>query len=103
MADFNVDLLKYDTNTDNTAFFRINALNFSSPLHFSPNTCDNTPIDSLFSNNIEDGLISGNITTTTSDQYVQFPLKKGKKYSKLIKKYFDTILKNSMMLNLNSN
>ena len=42
-------------------------------------THSRTLIDNIFSNNIEDGLISGNIISTISDHYAQFLLVKNMK------------------------
>ena len=70
MGDFNIDILKYDTNNDSAAFLDIMYENFllpyiSSPTRVTPRS--QTLIDNIFSNIIEDEIISGNITTTISD------------------------------------
>ena len=110
MGDFNIDILKYDTNNDSAAFLDMMYENFilpyiSSPTGVTPRS--QTLIDNIFSNIIEDEIISGNITTTISDHYAQFTLFKNKKsqkkkiakfarnYKTLDKEMFDSELKNT--------
>ena len=75
MGDFNIviDLLKYDTNTDSTTFLDSVYKNFLYPYISTPTSVTTHSktliIDNIFSNNIEDGLISRNITTTIIDHY----------------------------------
>ena len=82
MGDFNIDILKYDTNNDSAAFLEMMFENFflpyiSLPTRVTPRS--HTLIDNIFSNIIEDDeIISGNITTTISDHYAQFTLFKNK-------------------------
>ena len=79
MGDFNIDLLKYDTNTDSTTCLDSMYTNSLLPYISTPTRVtahSKTLINNIFSNNIEDGLISGNITTTITDHYAQFLLKK---------------------------
>ena len=79
MGDFNIDLLKYDTNTDSATFLDSMYKNFFLPYILTPTrvtTHSKTLTDTIFSNNTEDGLISENITTTITDHYAQFLLKK---------------------------
>ena len=105
MGHFNIDLLKYDTNTDSTTCLDSMYTNSLLPYISTPTRItahSKTLINNIFSNNIEDGLISGNITTTITDPYAQFLLKKDKTTT-TIKNYFDTILKSSMILSLISN
>ena len=74
-----IDLLKYNTNTDIATFLDSMYTTCLLPYISNPTrvtTQSKTLIDNLFSNNTEDGLISGNITTTITDHYVQFLLKK---------------------------
>ena len=111
MGDFNIDILKYDTNNDSPAFLDMmyeNVLHsyISSPTKLT--TRSQTLIDNIFSNIIEDEIISGNITTTISDHYAQFTLFKNKtksqknkkiakfarNYKTLDKEMFDSDLKN---------
>ena len=77
MGDFNIDLLKYDHNTDSASFLDSLYTNFllpyiSTPSHVIPHS--GTLIDNIFSNSIEDGLISGNIISIILDHYAQFLL-----------------------------
>ena len=77
MGDFNIDLLKYDTEKDSADFLDSTYASFllpyiSAPSHVTPRS--KRLIDNIFSNNIEDGSISGNIVTTISDHYAQFLL-----------------------------
>ena len=105
MGHFNIDLLKYDTNTDSTTCLDSMYTNSLLPYISTPTRVtahSKTLIDNIFSNNIEDGLISRNITTTINHRYAQFLLKKDKTTT-TIKNYFDTILKSSMILSLISN
>ena len=65
MGDFNIDILKYDTDNDSTSFLDMMYENFllpyiSSPTRVTPRS--QTLIDNIFSNIIEDEIISGNIT-----------------------------------------
>ena len=74
-GDFNIDLLIYDDNTDSASFHDSLYTNFLLPYISTPirvTTHFRTLIDNIFSNNIEDGLISGNIISTISDHYAQF-------------------------------
>ena len=87
MGNFNIDILKYDTNNDSAAFLDMMYENFflpyiSSPTRVTPRS--QTLIDNIFSNIIEDEIISGNITTTISDHYAQFTLFKNKTKSQKI-------------------
>ena len=85
MGDFNIDPLKYRTNKDSTMFLDIMYTNLLLPYITIPTrvtTHSKTLIDNIFSNNIEDGLISGNIRTIISDHYAQFLLQKNIKIEK---------------------
>ena len=82
MGDFNIVLLKYNRNTDSASFLDSLHTNFllpyiSTPSRVTPHS--RTLIDNIFSNNIEDGLISGKIITTISDHCAQFLLMKNMK------------------------
>ena len=73
MCDFNIDILKYDTNNDSASFLDMMYENFllsyvSSPTRITSRS--QTLLDNIFSNIIEDEIISENITTTISDHYV---------------------------------
>ena len=56
--------------------FKTQCTQISFSLLYQPQKHSKTLVDNIFSNNIEDGLISGNITTNITDHYVQFLLKK---------------------------
>ena len=82
MGDFNINVLKYDHNTDSASFIDSLYTNFLLPYISTPSrvtTHSRTLIDNIFSNNIEDGLISANIISTISDHYAQFLLMKNMK------------------------
>ena len=67
MGDFNIDILKYDTNKDSEEFLDKMYTNFLLPYITSPSRVtrrSQTLIDNFFSNIIEEGLNSGNLTTT---------------------------------------
>ena len=77
MGNFNIDILKYNTNSNSAIFLdnmyeNLLLLYVTSPTRVTPRT------DNIFSNKIEEDMISGNITTTISDHYVQFVLFKDK-------------------------
>ena len=77
MGDFNTDLLKYDTEKDSADFLDSMYGSFlwpyiSTPSQVTPRS--KTLIDTIFSNNIKDGSISGNNATIISDHYTQFLL-----------------------------
>ena len=85
MGDFNIDILKYDTNKDSEEFLDKMYTNFLLPYITSPSRVtprSQTLIDNFFSNIIEDGLNSGNLTATISDHFVQFVLFKSEKTNK---------------------
>ena len=82
MGDSNSNLLKYGHNTDSASFLDSLYTNFllpyiSTPSHVIPHS--GTLIDNIFSNSIEDGLISGNIISIILDHYAQFLLIKNMK------------------------
>ena len=77
MADFDIDLLKHDIEKDSADFLDSMYASFLLPYIRTPSRvtpCSKTLIGNIFSNNTEDGSISGNIVTTTSDHYAQFLL-----------------------------
>ena len=61
MGDFNIDLLKYDTNADCTAFLD-SQIYITTPTRVS--THSKTLIDNTFLKKIKDGLLSGDIIST---------------------------------------
>ena len=75
MGDFNIYLLKYETNADSIAFLDSMYTNFLLPYITTPTrvtTHSNPLIDNIFLNNPEDGSMSGNIISTISDHFEQF-------------------------------
>ena len=102
----------HDTNNNSASFLDMMYENFllpyiSSPTRVTPRSQSLT--DNIFSNIIEDEIISGNITTTISDHYAQFKLFKNKtksqkntkiakfarNYKTLDKEMFDSDIKNT--------
>ena len=70
---------------------RVYKYSFCTRLHHNPNTGYNILKKTqynIFSNNIEDGLISGNITSTISDHFAQFLLQKDIKLDKSKPNFF---------------
>ena len=74
LIDFNIDILKYDTNKDSEEFLDkmyTNLLPYiTSPSHVTPRS--QTLIDNFFSNINEEGSNLGNLTTAISDHFVHF-------------------------------
>ena len=111
MGDFNINILKYDTNSHSATFVDMyeNLLlpYITSPTRVTPRS--QTLIDNIFSNIIEEDIISGNIMTTISDHYIQFVLFKNqiksktnikmanfaRNYKSLNKDHFDYDLRNT--------
>ena len=74
--------MKDDYNTESASFLDSLYKNFLLPYISTPfrvTTHSRTLIDGILSNNIEDGLISGNIISTISDHYAQILLLKNTK------------------------
>ena len=74
MRNFNIDLFKYDTEKDSADFLDSLYASFllsyiSTPSRVTPHS--KILIDNIFSENIEDGSISGNIAAAISDYYAQ--------------------------------
>ena len=74
-GDFNIDLLKLDSNTKYKQFYDLMcsygfAPKILQPSRITENTA--TLIDNIFTNNLENNVISGNIITDLSDHYSQF-------------------------------
>ena len=80
MGDFNIDLLKYDTNASSTAFLDSMYTIFFSLTSQPQCGLQHTQklIDNIFLKNSADGLTSGNITLTISNYFAQFLLQKDK-------------------------
>ena len=74
-GDFNSDLLKYDSNNNYKKFYDLLSSYGIFPMILLPTrVCGNskTIVDNIFTNNINNSLISGNILTDISDHYSQF-------------------------------
>ena len=104
MGDFNIDILKYDTEKDSADFLDSMYTSYLLPYISTPSRvtpCSETLIDNIFSNNIEDGSISGNIVTTICDHYAQFLLLQNvnKKIQQTVK-YIIKTTKNSIKITL---
>ena len=112
MGDFNIDILKYDSHSESTDFVDLMYTSFLLPYIVAPTRVtprSSTLIDNIFSNNIDDGSISGNLITTISDHFAQFLLLRDLKnseqktktdqykqdFSKLNKEHFEKDLKNT--------
>ena len=77
MGDFNVYRSKYDTEKDSADFLDSMYASFLLPYISTQSQvtpCSKTLINDIFSDNFEDGSISGNIITAISDHYAQFLL-----------------------------
>ena len=75
LGDFNVDLLKYDSNHDISDFLDTMHSNLLLPHITSPtriNAKSSTLIDNIFSNFFDSSFTSGNIVTALSDHHDQF-------------------------------
>ena len=74
-GDFNLDLLKIDTDHFSQYFFnllfRYGLLpHILQPTRVTENTA--TVIDNIFSNNLQDDIVSGNVLLTLSEHFSQF-------------------------------
>ena len=77
MSDFNIDLLKYDSNIDLSNFLDKTYTSFPLSYISSPSrvtTRSQTLTDNIFSNNIEENINSRILTSKISDHYAQFLL-----------------------------
>ena len=73
-GDFNFDLLKTDTNHNTQHFFNLLCSygllpHILQPTRVTVNTV--SVIDNIFSNNLQDDIISGNVLLTLSDHFSQ--------------------------------
>ena len=121
MGDFNIDLLKYDSENSSSDFYDLISSYGYRPLIMQPTRVTShsaTLIDNIFINDLETQSIGGNITASVSDHFPQFsqinifdkPLKKSNvKYGRSFKHFnqneFATELQNinwSHILNGNS-
>ena len=74
-GDFNIDLLKMDSNKNYKYFYDLMCSYGFSPKIIHPTrvtTNSATLIDNIFTNNLENDIKSGNIITDFSDHYSQF-------------------------------
>ena len=97
MGDFNIDILKYDNNSDSSNFLDNMYTNSLIPYITAPSritTRSKTLIDNIFSNIIEEDITSGNLTTTISDHFAQFYLTKKRTKQNSHKKVYKHNFKN---------
>ena len=77
LGDFNVNLLNYNEHNQKNEFLDSLASNSFIPLILQPTRItshSNTFIDNVFSNVIDPGIVSGNLTATISDHLPQFAI-----------------------------
>ena len=78
MGDFNIDLLKADTNDNTNKFFNNLTSHFCTPFVLQPTRLSSkTVIDNIFLNTIEYPSYSGNLTVQLSDHLFQFVILEG--------------------------
>ena len=78
MGDFNIDLLKIDSNVDASSFFNNVTSHFLTPFILQPTRLKSkTLIDNIFLNTIEYPSYSGNLTIQLSDHLFQFVILEG--------------------------
>ena len=78
MGDFNIDLLKIDSNEDASSFFNNVTSHFLTPFILQPTRLKSkTLIDNIFLNTIEYPSYSGNRTIQLSDHLFQFVILEG--------------------------
>ena len=78
MGDFNIDLLKIDSNEDASSFFNNVTSHFLTPFILQPTRLKSkTLIDNIFLNTIEYPSYSGNLTIQLSDHLFQFVILEG--------------------------
>jgi len=86
MGDFNIDLLKFDTNLSHEEFPQYNLSSGLKPYIIRPTRITPTSkslIDNIFSNNIDPKNLSGNVICSISDHLPQFLLiNKNKSYER---------------------
>ena len=110
MGDFNVDLLKYTTDTSTAQFldqiYSSSLLTqITSPTHIS--TKSKTLLDNIFSTDSPEGPILGKIITSISDhlaQFILFPVQKtkGSKKKEIYKRNFKSLTGNELIEDLKS-
>ena len=73
MGDFNVDLLKTESNNESNLFYNNLSSHFFTPYIFHPTRLHSkTLIDNIFFNSLEYQSISGNLLIEISDHLIQF-------------------------------
>ena len=78
MGDFNIDLLKKDSNHDVNSFYNTMTSHFFAPYVLRPSRLSsNTLIDNIFINSVEYLSHSGNLTIQIADHLFQFVLLEG--------------------------
>ena len=78
MDDFNIDLLKRDTNNDSNLFLNNLPSIFFTPYVLPPNRLrSKSLIDNIFVNSLEYTSYSGNILIEISDHLIQFLILEG--------------------------
>ena len=78
MGDFNIDLLKIDTNEDTNLFYNNLSSHLFTPFVLQPTRLSSkTLIDKIFLNSIEYPAYSGNLTVQLSDHLFQFIILEG--------------------------
>ena len=78
MGDFNIDLLKSDTNGDTNDFFNTLSSSLFTPYILQPTRlASKTLIDNIFFNSLEYQSYSGNLLIEISDHLIQFLILEG--------------------------
>ena len=78
MGDFNIDILKTDTNDNVNAFYNSVTSHFFAPYILQPTRpVSKTLIDNIFINSVEYPPHSGNLTIQISDHLLQFVMLEG--------------------------
>ena len=93
LGDFNIDLLKWDSNKNVSDFLDIkystNLLpNITSPTRLTSRS--QTLIDNIFSSVINDDCIAGNLISPISHQHAQFLIKKLHNNTKIKERHLQT-------------
>ena len=78
MGNFNIDLLKTDTDDNVNTFYKKDLYNFFAPYILQPTRPKSkTPIDNIFINTVEYPSHSGNLAIQISDHLLQFIILEG--------------------------
>ena len=78
MGDFNVDLLKTESNNESNLFYNNLSSHFFTPFILQPTRLNSkTLIDNIFFNSLEYQSISGNLLIEISDHLIQFLILEG--------------------------